>query len=87
MHKIRTFNGGFKNEFAAVRDEVKKQMHSMTQSFDTSLEKALTKQDRSISASIQELKLLMLEKANPAKKAKAGPSKTDGKDDDMDEAL
>ena len=57
----------------------------MTQSFDTSLEKALAKQDRSISASIQELKLLMLDKANPAKKARAGPSKADGKEEDMED--
>ena len=77
-NRDQEFRQNVKDEFVVVREEVKKQLNTMTQSFDTSLERALAKQDRSISASIQELKCLMLDRANPAKKAKAGPTKSDG---------
>ena len=67
----------FKNqvtkEFATVRSEVDRHIQKMSHSFEQSLDRAMAKQDRSLGNSIQELKLLLQDKANPLKKAKATP--------------
>ena len=75
--KDADFRSQVTTEFAAVRSEVDRHLTKMTENFEHSLERAMAKQDRSLGSSIHELKLLLQEKANPSKKARATPREKD----------
>ncbi len=70
------FQTDVQKEFKAVRDEAQQQFDCLNRNFESSLEKAMSKQDRSMQQSFQELKLIMMNQPNPAKKAKATPPET-----------
>ena len=57
-------------EIQEVRQETQKQIHDLGNSFDSSLQNALSKQDANIGSQLAELKNLLLNRPTPAKKAK-----------------
>ncbi len=63
-----------KQEFVLVRAETATQFKNMTETFQRSLTSSLSKQDQQINSQFAELRNLLLQKPNPAKKAKAGPT-------------
>ena len=74
------FEKKVESEFKTVRSEVANQFQQMSQTFQSSLERALQKQDHQIESSFAELKQIMRQsqQPNPQKKAKAHhPAKND----------
>ena len=75
MAKFETQVAG---EFSSIRAEVASQLDQMTTKFDSSLEKAMARQQTQVNAGFSELKNLILNRPNPMKKAKTAPSSKGG---------
>lgn len=75
-----------KQEFAKVRSETTSQLQAMTRTFEQSLRSSLSKQDAQINSQFAELRNLLLQKPNPAKKAKATKSGEKEEDAEMSPA-
>ena len=74
---LKQHEAAVKQEFAQVRSETANQIQSMTDSFQKSLHTSLSRQDQQINSQFAELRNLLLQKPNPAKKAKASKSPED----------
>ena len=74
---LKQHEAAVKQEFAQVRSETANQIQSMTDSFQKSLHTSLSRQDQQINSQFAELRNLLLQKPNPAKKAKASKSPDD----------
>ena len=61
-------------EFKALRSETQSQFKQLSGTFAETLQQAIAKQDSTLSSQISELKLLLMNRPNPAKKAKSQPS-------------
>lgn len=83
----QTMQQHVQDEFTKVRQETSRSLKEMQRGFDDSLQKALQNQDIHLSKNFSELKNLIMQKPNPQKKAKSGPSAGHKKDDDDDEDM
>ena len=68
--KMIAYQKNVESEFKQIKAETQKQFHDMNQAFSSTLDAALTKQDKSISSQLTELKLLLTGKPNACKKAR-----------------
>ena len=85
--QLETHQQEVQKEMQLVRTETQSHIKEMGSTFAETLRNAMSKQDVAISSQISELKLLLLNKPNPAKKAKSAP--TDAKaplEADLDDA-
>ena len=69
------FESHMSSEITSIRAEVANQFDQMTSTFDSSLEKALLRQQNQVNAGFAELKSLILNRPTPQKKAKTAPPK------------
>ena len=75
-------------EFTTLREETAKSFQSMTESFQQSLQQSLATQNQSLSTQFAELRSLLQNRGNPAKKAKATkPLEGDEKMEEEDQNL
>ena len=74
-------------QFTEVQGQFKSQVDTLSKHFDSTLERAMRRQDTQLENSFAELKALILNKPLPAKKAKIEKPKKAGEDDNEDDGF